>query len=59
MIAERFNASESNIWTPPFPNYEVPGLEGNLIVDVFLGAIFTILIFVITLIVGKIFEGRK
>ncbi len=56
VIAERFNASESNIWTPLFPDYEIPGFKGNLVMNVFLGAVFTILIFAITLVMGKILK---
>lgn len=59
MIAEHFNASESTIWMPPFPNYEVPGFEGNPITNVFLGAVFTVLILIITLVVGRILKYRK
>jgi uncharacterized membrane protein len=48
MIAELFGAPELEIWFPPFPDYEIPGFEGNMITNFILGIGFTVLILVLT-----------
>jgi len=48
MIAEMFGAPELEIWFPPFPDYEIPGFEGNMITNFILGIGFTVLILVLT-----------
>jgi len=52
-IAEHFGAPESPIFTPPIPDYEIPGLEGNILVNIALGIFFTLVVLGITLVVGK------
>ena len=48
VIAEMFGAHEWETWFPPFFNYEVPGFEGNLIMNFLVGVGFTALILVLT-----------
>jgi uncharacterized membrane protein len=48
VIAEMFGAPEWEIWFPPFPDYEIPGFEGNMITNFILGIGFTVLILVLT-----------
>jgi len=52
-IAEHFGAQESPIWTPPIPDYEIPGLEGNIVVNIALGIFFTLVVLGVVLMVGK------
>lgn len=52
-IAEHFGAQESPIWTPPIPDYEIPGLEGNIVVNIALGIFFTLVVLGVVLVVGK------
>lgn len=58
-VAEHFGASESPIWTPPIPDYEIPGLEGNLAANIFVGILFTLLILGVTLVAGKALKTKK
>jgi len=51
-IAELFGAPEWEVWHPPFPDYEVPGFEGNLVMNFLLGLGFTALILLVTFITG-------
>lgn len=48
VIAGMFGAPEWETWFPPFPDYEIPGYEGNLITNFLLGIGFTTLILVLT-----------
>lgn len=48
VIAELFGAPELELWFPPFPDYEIPGFEGNLISNFLVGIGFTVLILVLT-----------
>ncbi|MFX1562099.1 MAG: hypothetical protein ACFFDP_02195 [Promethearchaeota archaeon] len=48
MIASMFGVPEWEIWFPPFPDYEIPGYEGNLITNFIIGITFTLLILVLT-----------
>lgn len=52
-IAEHFGAQESPILTPPLRDYEIPGLEGNIVVNIALGILFTLVVLGVTLLVGK------
>lgn len=58
-IAERFGAKEFPIFTPLIPDYEVPGLEGNIIVNMGLGIFFTLVVLGVTLVVGKVLRARS
>lgn len=58
-IAEHFGAQESHIWPPPIPDYEIPGLEGNIVVNIALGIFFTLVVLGITLVVGKGLRARS
>jgi hypothetical protein len=52
-VAEQFGASESPLWTPPMPEYEVPGFQGNLALNMAVGIVFTLVILALTIAVGK------
>ena len=52
-IAEHFGAQESPMWSPPLPDYEMPGLEGNIVVNIALGTFVTLVVLGVTLVVGK------
>jgi hypothetical protein len=52
-IAEHFGANEFHIWIPPMPDYEIPGLEGNIVANIAVGAIFVLVVLVVTFAVGK------
>jgi len=52
-IAEELGASEISIWNPPLPEYEVPGFEGNLAINIVIGVLFTLFTLLVTLGVGK------
>lgn len=57
-FAEHFGASESPIWTPPIPDYEIPGLEGNVVTAIIIGITFTLLTLGVTLVVGKTLKSK-
>jgi hypothetical protein len=57
-IAEELGASEVSIWNPPLPDYEMPGFEGNLIANIGIGVLFTVIIFLITFGLGKALKRR-
>lgn len=48
VIAELFGAPEWELWIPPFPDYEIPGLEGVMLSNFLLGIAFVVLILGIT-----------
>jgi hypothetical protein len=52
-VAEQFGASTSPLWTPPFPEYEIPGFQGNLALNMAVGIVFTLVILALTIAVGK------
>ena len=52
-VAEQFGASTSPLWTPPIPEYEVPGFQGNLALDMAVGTAFTLFILTLTIAIGK------
>ena len=52
-VAEQFGASTSPLWTPPIPEYEVPGFQGNLALNMAIGIVFTLLILALTIGIGK------
>lgn len=58
-VAECFGASESPIWAPPLPDYELPGFEGNIVVNIAIGIMSTMLVLVVTLLVGKALKARR
>jgi len=58
-IAEKFGAEENPIWNPPIPDYELPGFEGNIVINMIIGIMFTILIFTISYITGHILKSKK
>jgi len=58
-VAEGFGASDSPIWNPPIPNYEIHGLEGNLLSNTIVGVVFTLVTLAITFAVGKCLRSSK
>ena len=57
-VAEHFGASESPVWTPPIPDYEIPGLEGSVVTAIIVGVTFTLLTLGVTLVVGKTLKSK-
>jgi amino acid transporter len=61
-IAENFGVKENPIWNPPLPDYELPGFEGNVLINMIIGIVFTIVVFIVTYSIGnllKIKESKK
>jgi hypothetical protein len=52
-IAERFGASESPVWAAPIPDYEIPGLQGNIQANIAVGALFTLVVLAVTFGVAR------
>jgi len=52
-VAEHFGATASPIWTPPIPEYEIHGFEGNVMMNIAVGIVFTVIVLVSTFAVGK------
>lgn len=58
-VAEEFGLSESLLWEAPFPDYELPGLEGNIFANLAMGIVSTFMIFAFTFVIGKVLRERK
>lgn len=58
-IAEELGASETPLWNPPIPDYELPGFEGNLAVSIIIGVAFTLIVFAAALGAGKALRKRQ
>ncbi|MGB9658917.1 MAG: hypothetical protein ACPLY9_00120 [Nitrososphaerales archaeon] len=58
-VAEEFGLSDSPLWVPPLPDYELPGLKGNIFANIAIGIVSTVLILAFTLAVGKALRARK
>lgn len=58
-IAERLGVKASPIFTPLIPDYEIPGLEGNIVVNTALGIFFTLVVLGVTLVVGKVLRAKS
>lgn len=57
-VAEELGASETQLWNPPIPDYELPGFEGNLTINIIIGVIFTLVVFAAALGAGKALKKR-
>ncbi|MBS7657737.1 MAG: PDGLE domain-containing protein [Candidatus Bathyarchaeia archaeon] len=57
-IAEKFEATEISIWNPPLPDYALPGFEENVMLNISVGILFTLITFLVSFGVGKAL-GRK
>lgn len=57
-VAEHFGASESPVWAPPIPDYEIPGLEGNMMTAIVVGIAFSLLTLGVTLVAGKALRSK-
>lgn len=56
--AEQLGAQEKSVYTPPFPDYNIPGLDnewGALII----GIAGTLLLFVVSLGAAKVLQKKK
>jgi hypothetical protein len=53
VVAEHFGVETTSIWNPPIPDYEISGYEGNIPINIIVGIVFTLLVFGVTLAVGK------
>jgi len=58
-IAENFGAKENSIWNPPIPDYELPGFEGNVLINTIIGIIFTILTFIAAYGIGNLLKSKR
>lgn len=58
-IAERLGATESPVWTPPIPDYEIPGLEGNVQANIAVGVAFTLVVLGVTFAVGRSLRSSR
>lgn len=58
-IAEKFVVSESSVYEPPLPDYEVPGFEGNTAVNIVLGITFALLTLLVTFAIGKALKSPR
>jgi hypothetical protein len=59
IVAEHFGASQSPIWSPPMPDYQILGLEGNTIVNIVVGSISTLITLGVVLAVAKCLRLSK
>ncbi len=59
VVAEEFGAEEASIWSAPLPDYEVPGLEGNVAVNIIIGVAFTLLTLAAAWGVGAVLRKRS
>ena len=57
-IAEELEAEESPIWNPPLPDYELPGFEGNLTMNMLISISFTFIIFLISFGLGRFLRKK-
>lgn len=57
--AEQLGAEENPVYEAPLPDYTVPGIEENLTVNLLLGIFSTLVIFGVTLGIGKILARKK
>lgn len=58
-IAEEHGSQEKQRWAPPFPDYEIPGLEGKTAINIIVGLVFALLTLCITFAVGKALKAKK
>ena len=47
-VAEHFGATDSPRWNPPIPDYEIHGFEGNVMANIAVGIIFTVIVLTAT-----------
>jgi len=58
-VAEHFGATESPVWSPPIPDYEIHGFEGNGTANIVIGIVFTVVVLVSTYAIGKSLQSFK
>ncbi len=58
-VAEHFGATDSPMWNPLIPDYEIHGFEGNVMVNITVGIVFTVIVLVSTFAVGKSLQLLK
>lgn len=58
-IAEEFEATEISIWNPPLSDYTLPGFEENVMVNIGVGILFTLITFLIAFGVGKALRRKR
>jgi hypothetical protein len=58
-VAEEFGLSESSLWSPPLPDYELPGLEGNIFANIAIGIFSILMILAFTFAIGNVLKARK
>jgi len=58
-VAERFGAEESPVWKPPLPDYAIHGFEGNMVLNVLVGVAFGLLVFGVTMNIGRILRTKR
>lgn len=58
-VAEQFSVKDIALWIPPIPGYEIPGFEGVISLNILVGAVSTVVVLGVTLVVGKILRAKK
>jgi hypothetical protein len=58
-VAEQFGASDSPIWNPLIPDYEIRGLEGNPLSNTIVGIVFTLVTLTVAFAVGKCLRSSR
>ncbi|MCP8310064.1 MAG: hypothetical protein L6N95_05320 [Candidatus Methylarchaceae archaeon HK01B] len=58
-VAERFGTKEIPLWSPPLPDYEIPGLEGNTLANIGVGIGATLLILGLSFVTGKALKAKE
>lgn len=58
-VAELLGAKERSIYEAPFPNYAIPGFEGNKPAEIALGVLSTLLVVGAVLAVGRALRVRR
>ena len=58
-VAEYFGIKEVEIYSAPIPDYELPRMEGNTVVNIGIGIVFTLVILGVTLGVGRALRLKK
>jgi len=58
-VAEHLGASESPVWNPPISDYEMPGLEGNMVANIAVGLVSTLVTLGAAFTVGKCLRSKR
>lgn len=53
-LAHMLGAPEWQLWIPPFPDYEIPGMEGVTLSNLLLGIAFVVIVMVATFAIMRL-----